>query len=59
MKYFVATTILMCTQYPERAKMLQQWITIATELKGFMGNLFGFSAVVEGLDLLQVGFASG
>ncbi|XP_064616595.1 breast cancer anti-estrogen resistance protein 3 homolog isoform X2 [Liolophura sinensis] len=49
MHMFVATMILTCSGILERARMLSQWINIAMELRTSMGNLFGFTAVMEGL----------
>lgn len=49
MHMFVATMILTCSGILERARMLSQWINIAMELRTAMGNLFGFTAVMEGL----------
>ncbi|XP_041368185.1 SH2 domain-containing protein 3C-like [Gigantopelta aegis] len=49
MKLIVMVTILTCSSVIERAKMLSQWIETARELKQTMGNLFGFTNVMEGL----------
>ncbi len=49
MSQFVALMILTCLKYPERSLMLHQWIQVASELRGSMGNLYGFSTVMAGL----------
>ena len=54
LKLFVATTLLMCTKLVERSQLLHKWIVVASHLKGIMGNLFSFAAVVDGLLLEQV-----
>ena len=54
LKLFVATTLLMCTKLAERSRLLHKWIVVASHLKGIMGNLFSFAAVVDGLLLEQV-----
>ena len=51
---FVALTIVMCSQCSDRSRMIHQWIQIAVELRGNLGNLFGFSAVMAGLKSPQV-----
>jgi hypothetical protein len=46
--------ILTCPKVIDRAAMLSQWIQIAMETKGTLGNLFGFENVMEGLMSDQV-----
>ena len=54
MALFVATSLLTCLSLPERARLLNQWIQTALELHDTLGNLYGFSAVMEGLSTSQV-----
>lgn len=54
LRLFVTLTTVTCIKYPERARMLNQWIQVAMELKTTLGNLFGFSAVMSGLRSPQV-----
>ncbi|XP_060564004.1 breast cancer anti-estrogen resistance protein 3 homolog isoform X3 [Ruditapes philippinarum] len=49
LKAFVMVMILTCPKVIDRAAMLSQWIQIAMETKGTLGNLFGFENVMEGL----------
>ena len=51
---FVSLSILVCAKFPERAQMLHQWIQVANELRGTMGNLYGFAAVMAGIRAKQV-----
>ncbi|XP_021361515.1 SH2 domain-containing protein 3C-like isoform X4 [Mizuhopecten yessoensis] len=54
LKLFTRTTILTCQKVTDRAKMLSQWIEIALQLRVTLGNLFAFSAVMEGLASTQI-----
>ncbi|XP_033727352.1 LOW QUALITY PROTEIN: breast cancer anti-estrogen resistance protein 3-like [Pecten maximus] len=54
LKLFTRTTILTCQKVTDRAKMLSQWIEIALQLRVTLGNLFAFSAVMEGLASVQI-----
>lgn len=58
MKLLVAVTILTCQSDLERAETLNKWIQIAVETKTALGNLFGFSAIMLGLSMPQVGSVS-
>ena len=55
MAKFVSLSILVCAKFPERIQMLHQWIQTANELRGFMGNMYGFAAVMAGIRTQQVG----
>lgn len=48
-KAFVMVLILTCQKVTDRASMLSQWIQIAMETKGTMGNLFSFENIMAGL----------
>lgn len=51
----LAVDVLGCTGTgEERAALLHKLIQIAAELKGNMGNMFGFAAVMRALELPQV-----
>lgn len=51
----LAVDVLGCTgTTEERAGLLHKMIQIAAELKGTMGNMFGFAAVMRALELPQV-----
>lgn len=54
MKLLVAVTILTCGSDEERAETLNKWIQIATEVKTAYGNLYGFSAIVLGINMPQI-----
>ncbi|XP_060064252.1 breast cancer anti-estrogen resistance protein 3 homolog [Ylistrum balloti] len=54
LKLFTRTTILTCQKVTDRAKMLSQWIEVALQLRVTLGNLFAFSAVMEGLASIQI-----
>ena len=54
MSQFVSLMILTCLKYPERSLMLHQWIQVAADLRGNLGDLYGFSAVMAGLQHPQV-----
>lgn len=54
MKLLVAVTILTCASDEERAETLNKWIQVATEVKNAYGNLFGFSAIVLGINMQQI-----
>lgn len=51
----LAVDVLGCTgTTEERAGLLHKMIQIAAELKGTMGNMFGFAAIMRALELPQV-----
>ena len=54
LRLFVAVTILICSSYQLRARMLDQWIRVAMEMRASLGNLYGFAYVMEGLQCPQV-----
>lgn len=54
MKLLVAVTILTCASDDERAETLNKWIQVATEVKNAYGNLFGFGAIVLGVNMPQI-----
>lgn len=55
MATMLAVDVLGCTgTTEERAALLHKIIQIAAELKGTMGNMFGFAAVMRALELPQV-----
>lgn len=54
MKLLVAVTILTGANDEERAETLNKWIQVATEVKNAYGNLFGFSAIVLGINMPQI-----
>ncbi len=54
MSHFVALMVLTCLKYPERSLMLHQWIQVAAELRASLGDLYGFSAIMTGLQHPQV-----
>ncbi|XP_074525788.1 SH2 domain containing 3Cb isoform X2 [Halichoeres trimaculatus] len=55
MATMLAVDVLGCTgSSEERAGLLHRIIQIAAELKGTMGNMFGFAAVMKALELPQV-----
>ncbi|XP_034727063.1 SH2 domain containing 3Cb isoform X1 [Etheostoma cragini] len=55
MAIMLAVDVLGCTgTTEERAGLLHKIIQIAAELKGTMGNMFGFAAVMRALELPQV-----
>ncbi|XP_046566583.1 LOW QUALITY PROTEIN: SH2 domain-containing protein 3C-like [Haliotis rubra] len=54
MKLLVMVSTLTCATTTERARMANQWIQIASELKTTMGNLFGFVSVMDALVSQQI-----
>lgn len=54
LKVFVMIMILTCSKPTDRARMLSQWIQVAMELRSFLGNLFGFTVVMEALLAPQI-----
>ncbi|XP_067131781.1 SH2 domain-containing protein 3C [Centruroides vittatus] len=54
LRYFVAVTILTCSNEEERANLVHKWIQIAIETKTALGNLYGFTAIMQGLALQQI-----
>lgn len=54
LKYFVAITILTCGDEDVRAQVLNKWIQIALETKTALGNLYGYTGIMQGLSLPQV-----
>uniref|UniRef100_A0A1A9W862 SH2 domain-containing protein n=1 Tax=Glossina brevipalpis TaxID=37001 RepID=A0A1A9W862_9MUSC len=53
MKLMVAVTILTCQTDQDRAELLSKWIQIAVETKTALGNLFGFSNIMLGIQKLD------
>ncbi|XP_077987222.1 breast cancer anti-estrogen resistance protein 3 homolog [Glandiceps talaboti] len=54
LKFWIAITIMTCLDTSERVRMLTKWIQTAEMLKSTIGNLFGFTAVMEGLCCSQI-----
>ncbi|KAG8189215.1 hypothetical protein JTE90_013748 [Oedothorax gibbosus] len=54
LKYFVAITILTCGDEEVRSQVLNKWIQIAIETKTALGNLYGFTGIMQGLALSQI-----
>ncbi|KAL4656063.1 breast cancer anti-estrogen resistance protein 3-like [Arapaima gigas] len=55
MAFWVAVSILACTGHPEeRAEALNRFLLIAQELKDTVGDLFAFSAILKGVEMLQI-----
>lgn len=55
MSIMLAVDILGCTgSAEERAALLHKTIQLAAELRGTMGNMFSFAAVMSALDMAQV-----
>lgn len=54
-RLLVAVTILTCSDDSERAETLNKWIQIAIDTKTALGNLYGFSNIMLGLCMPQVG----
>ncbi|XP_055953438.1 SH2 domain-containing protein 3C-like isoform X4 [Argiope bruennichi] len=54
LKFFVAITILTCGDEDVRAQVLNKWIQIAIETKTALGNLYGFTGIMQGLALPQI-----
>lgn len=55
MSIMLAVDILGCTgSAEERAALLHKTIQLAAELRGTMGNMFSFAAVMGALDMAQV-----
>ncbi|KAL4218805.1 SH3/SH2 adaptor [Mactra antiquata] len=54
LKSFIMVMILMCPKVIDRSAMLSQWIQIAMELRGTLGNLFGFENVMDSLMSEQI-----
>lgn len=55
MSIMLAVDILGCTgSAEERAALLYKTIQLAAELRGTMGNMFSFAAVMGALDMAQV-----
>jgi hypothetical protein len=50
----VGLVVLTCHTFAERSQTLRQWIKVALELKNNLGNLLGFAAIMDGLELPQV-----
>ncbi|XP_010017895.1 PREDICTED: SH2 domain-containing protein 3C, partial [Nestor notabilis] len=56
MSIMIAVDILGCTgSTEERAALLHKTIQLAAELKSTMGNMFGFAAVMNALEMTQPG----
>lgn len=54
LKFFVAITILTCGDEDVRASVLNKWIQVAIETKTALGNLYGFTGIMQGLALAQI-----
>ncbi|XP_063288641.1 SH2 domain-containing protein 3C isoform X1 [Pelobates fuscus] len=55
MSIMIAVDILGCTgSTEERAALLHKTIQLAAELKGTMGNMFSFAAVMNALEMAQI-----
>lgn len=54
LKFFVAITILTCGDEDVRAQVLNKWIQIAIETKTALGNLYGYTGIMQGLSLAQI-----
>lgn len=55
MSIMLAVDILGCTgSAEERAALLHKTIQLAAELRGTMGNMFSFAAVMSALDMAQI-----
>ncbi|XP_061332890.1 SH2 domain-containing protein 3C isoform X1 [Pezoporus flaviventris] len=55
MSIMIAVDILGCTgSTEERAALLHKTIQLAAELKGTMGNMFSFAAVMNALEMTQI-----
>ncbi|KAG8447751.1 hypothetical protein GDO86_015022 [Hymenochirus boettgeri] len=55
MSIMIAVDILGCTgSTEERASLLHKTIQLAAELKGTMGNMFSFAAVMNALEMSQI-----
>lgn len=55
MSIMLAVDILGCTgSAEERAALLHRTIQLAAELRGTMGNMFSFAAVMSALEMAQV-----
>ena len=50
----MAITILTCGDEDVRAQVLNKWIQIALETKTALGNLYGYTGIMQGLSLPQV-----
>lgn len=60
MSIMLAVDILGCTgSAEERAALLHKTIQLAAELRGTMGNMFSFAAVMGALEMAQVMRGSG
>ncbi|KAI1285067.1 SH2 domain-containing protein 3C [Halotydeus destructor] len=51
LKNFVSISILTLSDVTERAEVVSKWIKVAFELKAALGNLQGFSCIIEGLTI--------
>ena len=58
LKTWCAVSVLTCSDPNQRIRMLNQWIQVAEALKGTIGNLFSFTAVMDGLGCKQVNILS-
>lgn len=56
LKLFVASTLLMCADDVERVELLNKWIQVAGDTKTALGNLYGFTGIMQGLAMSQVVF---
>lgn len=58
LRLLIAVTILTCSDDADRAETLNKWIQIAIDTKTALGNLYGFSNIMLGLCMPQVGLVS-
>lgn len=54
LKLFVASTLLMCADDVERVELLNKWIQVAGDTKTALGNLYGFTGIMQGLAMSQI-----
>ncbi|XP_038045958.1 SH2 domain-containing protein 3C-like isoform X2 [Patiria miniata] len=54
LKTWCGVCVLTCTEPEQRIRMLHQWIQVAEALRGSLGNLFSFTAVMDGLGCKQL-----
>lgn len=54
LKFFVAVTILTCSSESERVELLNKWVQVAMDTKTALGNLYGFTGIMQGLSMTQV-----
>ncbi|XP_064463573.1 SH2 domain-containing protein 3C-like isoform X2 [Ornithodoros turicata] len=54
LKFLVAVTILTCSSEDERVELLNKWIQVAMDTKTAVGNLHGFTGIMQGLSITQI-----